>query len=313
LKQLSLKEEEILKLLPNEPFTTREIKSNRGNVKVAFILRSLVERGLVRRKGKSRKIEEVYIMGKEIELEKLNSMTKYPSILTYHKIDKIENRGRLLDEIQVDFEGQKVILTEKVDGVNGRIILFPDGFYIIGSREELLYAKGDLIGNPQLGIVDVLKPIAEKLIPRSHLTIFYFEIFGGKTTKNSKQYTRSGQLSCRLFDIAFFPKSLEEKVIQLPIEQIASWRDNGGQLFYDELSLDVTEFSLTLTPRIGEDVVPNGSVREVYDWLKTKIQTTQCSLDDGALGRPEGLVVRTFDRSKIAKIRFEDYERTMRK
>jgi hypothetical protein len=242
----------------------------------------------------------------EEKLTKINSATKYPSILTYHKIGE---RGRLLDEIQVDFEGQKVILTEKVDGVNGRIILFPDGFYIIGSREELLYAKGDLIGNPQLGIVDVLKPIAEKLRPRSYVTVFYWEVYGGKTTKSSKQYTGNGQLSCRLFDIAFIPE--QEKIMQMSIERIASWRDNGGQNFYKETTLELTKFPLT--PRICEDIVPNGNVQEVYDWLKTKIQTTNCSLDDEALGRPEGLVVRMFDRSKIAKIRFEDYERTMRK
>jgi len=242
-------------------------------------------------------------------LEKLNSMTKYPSILTYHKIDKIENRGRLLDEIQVNFEGQKVILTEKVNGVNGRIILFPDGFYIIGSRDELLYAKGDLIGNPQLGIVDTLKPLAEDLIPQRELTVYYSEVYGGKTTKSSKQYTGNGQLSCRLFDIAFIPE--QEKIMQMPIERIASWRDNGGQNFYKEIEL--ISSGIPLTPRIGEDIVPNGNVQEVYDWLKTKIQTTQCSLDNGALGRPEGLVIKMFDRSKIAKIRFEDYERTIRK
>jgi hypothetical protein len=33
---------------------------------------------------------------------------------------------------------------------------------------------------------------------------------------------------------------------------------------------------------------------------------------DRAAGRPEGLVVRNKDRSKIAKLRFEDYERTLR-
>jgi len=245
-------------------------------------------------------------MGEEINLEKLNSMTKYPSILTYHKMGE---RGRLLDEIQVNFEGQKVILTEKVDGVNGRIILFPDGFYVIGSREELLYAKGDLIGNPQLGIVDTLKPIAEKLAPRFWITVFYFEVYGGKTTKSSKQYTGSGLVGARLFDMVkiFNP----DEIVNLPIEKIATWRDNGGQKFYSEITLQ--NLNLPLSPRIGEDWVPDGNVQEVYDWLKTKIQTTKCSLDNGALGRPEGLVVRTFDRSKIAKIRFEDYERTMRK
>jgi ATP-dependent RNA circularization protein (DNA/RNA ligase family) len=57
----------------------------------------------------------------EKDLNKINSVTKYPRIETYHKIGE---RGRLMDEVQVDFSDQKVILTEKVDGVNGRIIIY---------------------------------------------------------------------------------------------------------------------------------------------------------------------------------------------
>jgi hypothetical protein len=64
LKQLSLEEEEILKLLPSKPFMTREIKSDKGNVKVAFILRSLEGKGLVRRKGKAGKLKR-YILWKK--------------------------------------------------------------------------------------------------------------------------------------------------------------------------------------------------------------------------------------------------------
>jgi hypothetical protein len=45
-----------------------------------------------------------------------------------------------------------VIATEKVDGTNSRVICLPDGCSLLGSREELLYGKGDLIGNPALGI-----------------------------------------------------------------------------------------------------------------------------------------------------------------
>jgi hypothetical protein len=222
-------------------------------------------------------------MGKEeINLNKLNSMTKYPSILTYHRMGE---RGRLLDEIQVPFD-DPVILTEKVDGTNGRIILFPDGFYIIGSRDELLYAKGDLIENPQLGIVEVLKPVAEKLEPRLWTTIFYFEIFGGKIGKNGKQYTGIESLGYRLFDVAFIPGSVKEKVMNLPIEQIASWRDNGGQIFYSEPML--AGIGLPLTPRIGIDSIPDGDVQEVYDWLKSKIQTTKAALDEGGSKKTRG-------------------------
>ena len=79
------------------------------------------------------------------DLNKLNSMTKYPSIPTYHTLG---DKGTLLEQT-VSFEG-KVVLTEKVDGTNSRIILLPDVNFVLGSREELLFAKGDLIGNPAL-------------------------------------------------------------------------------------------------------------------------------------------------------------------
>lgn len=92
------------------------------------------------------------------DLSKLNSMTKYPSIPTYHTLGE---KGALLEET-VPFEGE-IVLTEKVDGTNSRIILLPDGTFILGSREELLFAKGDLIGNPALGIVEALKAVASTL------------------------------------------------------------------------------------------------------------------------------------------------------
>jgi hypothetical protein len=44
-------------------------------------------------------------------------------------------------------------------------------------------------------------------------------------------------------------------------------------------------------------------------WLESMLPTTLVALDTDAGGSPEGLVVRTADRSRIAKIRFEDYQR----
>jgi len=56
MKQLSLEEEEVLKILPHEKFMSRDIKiEGKNSVKVAFILRSLEERNLVRQIGKTGK------------------------------------------------------------------------------------------------------------------------------------------------------------------------------------------------------------------------------------------------------------------
>jgi hypothetical protein len=55
---------------------------------------------------------------RDADLTALNSLTKYPSIPTYHTLDS--GNGGLLDET-VPFSGE-VIGSEKVDGTNSRII-----------------------------------------------------------------------------------------------------------------------------------------------------------------------------------------------
>lgn len=242
-----------------------------------------------------------------MQLDKLNSMTKYPSILTYHAMGE---RGILRDKVDIPFDGP-ALLTEKVDGTNARIILWPDGFYIIGMREELLYAKGDLIINPTLAIVATLKPLAEAMVPSDVLTVYYLEVYGWSVGKNGKQYTGSKTTGCRLFDVATFPN--HEKILEMPIEKIASWREHGGQMFCDEEDLHAMAYSqhLLVTPRIGLGLIPS-SLRETYDWMNATISMSQAKSDSGAMGRPEGIVVRTPERSRIAKLRFEDYEKTFR-
>ncbi|MFC7428120.1 hypothetical protein [Nocardia tengchongensis] len=81
-------------------------------------------------------------------LEAVNSLTKYPSIPTYHQLGE---RGRLTEAVS-EFAGP-VIGTEKIDGSNARIVSLPDGSWLLGSREELLCAQGDLIGNPTRSMI----------------------------------------------------------------------------------------------------------------------------------------------------------------
>ncbi|HJU39830.1 MAG TPA: hypothetical protein VJ724_09680 [Tahibacter sp.] len=116
---------------------------------------------------------------RQTDLQRLNSLTKYPSIPTYHTLDP--KNGGLVEEA-VRFAGD-VVATEKIDGTNARLVCLPDGSYVLGSREELLYARGDLIGNPALGIVEALKPLAESLahpVSASAITVFYAEVYGGR-------------------------------------------------------------------------------------------------------------------------------------
>ncbi len=242
------------------------------------------------------------------DLKVINSMTKYPSIPTYHTLDP--RNGGLVEEA-VPFTGT-VVATEKVDGTNSRIVLLPDGSYLLGSREELLYARGDLIGNPALGIVDALRPVAEALTTGDDSIVVYFlEVYGGKVTAASKQYTGSGRVGFRLFDVVDVADYAD--LLTWDPQRIAGWREAGGQRFRDEKAL--AEAGPALTPRLFEiDAVdlPTG-IEDTKAFLDERLPATRANLDGEPSGRAEGIVLRTTTRSVIAKARFQDYERTLKR
>ncbi|AVT37594.1 RNA ligase family protein [Plantactinospora sp. BB1] len=245
-------------------------------------------------------------------LTAINSLTKYPSIPTYHCLDP--RNGGLLDET-VAFSGP-VHLTEKVDGTNGRIVSLPDGSYLIGSREELLYARGDLIGNPALGIVEALRPIADRLPPvdRDAVVVHYLEVYGGKVTAASKHYTESRAVGARLFDVVVLDDYAE--LLEWPVERISSWRESAGQPFLaeSELLARAEAAGLPTVPRL--DTVDAAELptelEKTHRFLAERLPATTVALD-GTPGRAEGIVLRSEDRSAIAKARFQDYERTLKR
>lgn len=254
-----------------------------------------------------------------MDLAKLNSATKYPSILTYHEMG---DRGRLNPVVQVPFPaGEMIYVTEKVDGTNGRVIVLPQSAqiehyfprgYLIGSREELLSAQGDLVYAPDYRIVETLRPVADAL--RGHLDlifVFFFEVYGGDLPA-AKQYTSTKAVSLRIFDVARVPLEVLEK----PVAQIASWRDHGGQDFLTEEGLGAQTRSFAgkgvvvgRVPALAEIPSLPTDVGATYEWLRN-FEKSRCDLGGGK-SLAEGVVVRTADRKAIAKIRFEDYERTL--
>ncbi|WP_431881686.1 RNA ligase family protein [Micromonospora chalcea] len=247
----------------------------------------------------------------EVDLAALDSATKYPSIPTYHTL---QPNGALLDE-HIPFTGQ-VVVTEKVDGTNGRIVVMPDGRYVIGSRKELLTASGDLVANPVHGIVDTLRPIAEKVgswvSDEESILVLYLEVYGGTQLPAARDYTGDGALGARLFDMVRIPDPAQ--VLSLPVEQIASWREHGGQRFFAEgaLGAEALALGVELCPRLGvvaAEELPD-TVDEAHAWMEQLLPRTQAALDPNAKGRPEGLVLRSLDRSTIAKLRFQSYRRT---
>jgi hypothetical protein len=248
---------------------------------------------------------------RRVDLGALNSATKYPSIPTYHRLDP--GNGGLLDET-VPFHGD-VIGTEKLDGTNSRIVSLPGEQYVIGSREELLYARGDLIGNPALGIVAALRDLADRVggTRADEIVVYYLEVYGGKVTAASREYTGNRAVGYRMFDAA----RVSLDVLEWPRERISHWRDNGGQGFLDEGSLTAVaqQGRIEMTPRlfvIDAAELPMG-IEETRVFLGKHAAHTLATLDDDGNGRAEGIVMRTADRSVIAKARFQDYDRTIKR
>jgi hypothetical protein len=251
---------------------------------------------------------------RQADLAKLNSLTKYPSIPTYHALG---DKGALQETLQVPFVG-RVLGTEKVDGTNCRLIFGPDGSAVVGSREDLLWERRDLLGNPAMGIVEAVREAVqerhEKLCRSDQITVYYVEVFGRNIGSAAKNYTKEGQVAFRLFDVVYIENY--DELLGWPIDRIAHWRDQGGQLYLDtdRLGQAAAEASFEVVPALFDldaSRLPTG-LDETYQFL-LGFATSGCRLDERAEGVPEGVVIRSPDRGRIAKLRREDYERTLRR
>ena len=249
---------------------------------------------------------------REIDLRKLNSLTKYPSIPTLHEMGE---RGRL-GPLAVHFpEDEPVFVSEKIDGANARVVVLPGGHWLIGSREEFLAHETDLLWSPAERIVEALRPRVTALAANSGaegLVVWYGEVYGAKVGAGAKNYTGGNGLGFRVFDIMFLPTEEMNDVLTRPVEDIAWWREGDGQQFEDVDSIK------RLSERAECEHVPAlpearahlcGTHEEALANLRALLPESLAALDDGAKKRPEGVVFRTYNREVIAKARFEDYER----
>jgi hypothetical protein len=248
-------------------------------------------------------------------LRLINSATKYPSIPTYHKLDPT-NGGLLEETVEFPYEAD-VIGTEKIDGTNSRIVILPDATWLLASREELLTHSNDLVYNPALGIVEALRPVAESMTwtPGDRIITFYLELYGGTIGQHCRQYTANKRnVGWRLFDVATFEYSA---ITGMTPEQVAGWRDRGGPEFFREGDLRqlAQTVKIPLVPRVFDMPAAKlpTSVESMDEFLKRYLPKSRSILDDTAGGNGEGVVLRTPSRSVIAKARFEDYRRTLRR
>lgn len=260
-------------------------------------------------------------------LQLLNTLTKYPSIEVYHKLGQ---KGESIDELtnSFSFDNRTVYVTEKIDGTNSRVLMLTDDNgnvvdYIIGSRQDLLYARNDRRRDPTCGIVDTMIVPADSicllcdgnLLP-NHLYVLYGETYGGNLPE-AKQYTSNKNVTdIRFFDMWHMPMDEVMEKLEMTDDKLSSWREHGGQPYVhvDELDEFCKMFMLTRVPYIkaipGTDIPT--SLQGVWDWMQEFAQTN-VKMDDNARSNAEGVVVRYGDRSEIRKIRFPNYRKSQQK
>ncbi|MFC4334047.1 RNA ligase family protein [Salininema proteolyticum] len=255
---------------------------------------------------------------------RVNSATKYPSIPYYHEMD---DRGRYTDVVATPLRTDlsRLVCTEKVDGTNARIIIHPGGDWQIGSRTELLAAKGDRLYNPHEGIAGHLIDQAETVVEAvrdsvgsvhaAHkVTVVYLEVYGLGIGAGWRNYTGDKHAGgARIFDIASF----EQDILLKNREEIAELRgDTGRHLHWatvDRLATLTEALPFDMVPEIELPSLPPAGWRETEEWLQELVPSTHVALDGGAKGRPEGVVIRHRDRSTITKLRLKEYAATRRR
>lgn len=234
------------------------------------------------------------------DLGRLHARTAYPLPPSYHPPDPdTGGLGPVLPRPAGD-----VIAVELLDGVTCRVVLFADGSYLIGTPQRWLYASGDVVANPALGVVQTVRPLADRLsadasVESETVLVVYGEVFGGKTPAAAR-YTSRGEIGYRTTDVA-----------------TVSLTGEGGVAFLPEKELQAfaAEHGLPLAPRVARfpardlPTKPDG----VLTLLEELLPSSRCRLDADADADPAGLIVRSPDRSWIAGLRFDDYRRAKKR
>lgn len=234
------------------------------------------------------------------DLGRLHARTAYPLIPSYHPPDpETGELGPVLPKPSGD-----VIATELIDGITARVVLFADGSYLIGNPQRWLYASGDVIGDAAQGMVNAVRPLADRLsasasVEPDTVLVIYGELFGGKTPAAAR-YTSRREVGYRTTDVARVALDEDEDVSFLPEKELQAF---------------AAEHALTLAPRVARFPArdlpnkPDG----VLTLLEEVLPSSRCRLDVNVEGDPAGLIVRSSDRSWIASLRFEDYRRAKKR
>lgn len=243
--------------------------------------------------------------------EKINTLTKYPSILTLHKFGE---RGRFTNDITTNIEGEIMYASEKIDGTNVRIVCYGDDF-LIGSRNNILHYSKDFYWDETMGIVEQFYKKKLPTLVTNKLTIIFGELFGGKISSNSKNYGKEDH-GFRVFDVA---EIQDLSILEKSITEISAWRESPKDSSIDDTliygqgfaELDTLKaYGFNLVPQLKFEL-PNLEHQTILNSLEQYISKTNVALTKTAKEGTEGVVLRNKTRTKIVKLRFEDYRRTL--
>lgn len=167
-----------------------------------------------------------------------------------------------------------------------------------------------------MGLVEELRELADRLTPPEEgLQVHFLEVYGAKITDGSRWYTGDRTtIGHRLFDVARIPMS----VLDYQLLEISQWREEGGQNYLSrggELEGWAEREQVDLVPDLGwvnAEELPT-DVEGMAAYLAQVLPTTRASLDSTGIGTTEGIILRSDDRTVIAKARHEDYTRTLKR
>ena len=103
-------------------------------------------------------------------------------------------------------------------------------------------------------------------------------------------------------------------------DEVSNWRENNNQPWWN--MNEMTTFIINCCGLVeyapfkllcSIKSIPT-DIEETYEFMR-RFQHTDVNLDGTGKqnAKAEGIVIRTYDRSYIAKLRFEDYEKTFKK
>ena len=172
--------------------------------------------------------------------EKIEALTRYPQILSFHKIENnlaTNQLNELPDNYQplpTHPEKLDIVIQEKIQGTNCRIIIFDTDFFI-GTNDEIIYAKNDRIASsPIVGpIINTLQQFIQmNQGSLERMVVLYGQAFG-KGLPNANRYTKNNQRAFRVFDGFSIPANDAVALCNnRSVEDIAIWVDNLQQSFF---------------------------------------------------------------------------------